>query len=1545
MRKYIFILVILFCSIIFNERVFATNYYVKPTGSNSYTGKSPATPYATIQKAHDVSLAGDTIFIMAGTYSTYNSAGDIVTVSRSGTASAYIVYTKYPGDNPIINPSSWNGFKITYGASYIVIDGLTVMGNNANLTLSGALAQPGGCASVGATPNSGSRTGTYNTNGIYCDGSQTGGITHHIIIKNCEVYNCASGGISTKQSDYITIDGNKVHDNCLYGAYAGSGISNLNNLNWDTNTTDYKIIVRNNIVYNNEMLEPWYGYNCQITDGNGIIFDSNNNSSISMPAYTGKSLCENNIVYNNGGRGVNCFQSANVTVLNNTCFQNCKSASIATDGDITVRTTDNINVYNNIIFARTGRPATVLSGSTNFSSSNNLMYNSAQNGFGGLYNVLANPAFTDTANKIFTLLSNSPAINSGSSISGQFSTYDITNQARPLGASPDMGAYEYATGSAPQFMPGNLVALRANTQSATTGTVSLVEYTPTGTATGYMATMPSSTSGNRLTLTGTGSFEGQLSLSLDGRYLTFTGYDTAVGTTNDAAGAWGATKVIARVGYDGSVDISTRVPAATAFNGVPVRSLASKDGSGFWVASSTSSLRYVAFGATAATTQITGAAYRSVGVFNNGLFACSNGVVAFSSYPTTSSTPTSLGFTPSSNNGTSFIMLDTDPTIGYGTTGYDVLYVTDASSTNTGTGIYKYYCNNAGTAWVLANLYDPSGTGATAYTAITGTVNALGQPVLYAIQGGTANNTIISIIDKAGRTANMASGTTTVTSLASAGSTATFKGIAFAPTTHTWKGTTSTDWNTGSNWSVGTVPNDATTASVYLPYGATQLMPNQPVIGAGTTAAVYHLCVANGAAATIGSAAILTVSKNISSNASITGAGTLGLQGITAQGISGGGSYTNIALNNAAGATIGSGTGNMASIYGRLTLTAGTLTTNGNLTLKSTAMGDASIAAIPAANTTPLAGNITVERYIPAKAARKQSFIGSPISQSIRNGWQQQIYITGAGTGGQTCGSTTGNGGTTDKYNSNGFDKTITNKASMYTYALSGSGASWVAVPNTGSTNLTPGIGYAINIRGDRNSEAVTCDNQLNQTYPAAPQAVTLSTSGTVTTGNLSVTLNDPAIHLYTLLANPYPCPISFTAFKASNSAAINNKMWTYSPSYSNGNYTTYSNGIITNGTNAGYNNTTGDYIASGQAFFVEANTGGSVSFQESHKINTAIPNTRFFGTTVNKMVRVALKDTGNTVLDEVAIRFNSNGSDSYTQSWDAVSLSGGSQTLATLKQSKRLAIATRADYKGNDTAMLDIRSSTAGAFHLTFNDFEGLDSTVSIVLRDKFLSISQDIRVNNTYAFNCTGDTNSMGSHRFELVFESKPTLLPIKYISMVAALVDGLAKISWAVLGEKDIVVYEVEKSTDGISFQSIGKVNSQNYGLANYKWIDSSLANGSNYYRIKATSNNGTVNYSNVAMVSNTSSSFVSVYPNPVVGRKISLVLKNIMPGTYDLGMYNNLGQKVYQEQINYSGNGICQLVTPGKLPSGTYSLVLRHTSTAQVVNSAMLIVKQE
>src|SRR5262245_31629134 len=65
----------------------AAEYYVAPTGSDSNPG-SMAQPFATLQKGHDVAVAGDTVWIRGGTYQvvTPKNSGAGIALTKSGTA-------------------------------------------------------------------------------------------------------------------------------------------------------------------------------------------------------------------------------------------------------------------------------------------------------------------------------------------------------------------------------------------------------------------------------------------------------------------------------------------------------------------------------------------------------------------------------------------------------------------------------------------------------------------------------------------------------------------------------------------------------------------------------------------------------------------------------------------------------------------------------------------------------------------------------------------------------------------------------------------------------------------------------------------------------------------------------------------------------------------------------------------------------------------------------------------------------------------------------------------------------------------------------------------------------------------------------------------------------------------------------------------------------------------------------------------------------------------------------------------------------------------
>ncbi len=845
------------------------------------------------------------------------------------------------------------------------------------------------------------------------------------------------------------------------------------------------------------------------------------------------------------------------------------------------------------------------------------------------------------------------------------------------------------------------------------------------------------------------------------------------------------------------------------------------------------------------------------------------------SYVGTGSTTYGPSATAPTNAGTYTVTVIVDGNGNYarGVSSATAFTINQASLTVTATAQSKTY----GTTLALGtSAFTTSGLrGTDAISAVTLTSSASVNTAIVGVYSLVPSAAVFSAGLSSNYTISYSNGTLTVN----------------AGTAGTWIGINSYDFNTISNWQSYSLPTSAT--NVTIPAGT----PNDPVLSVNAT--INNLTIATGATLSLNG-------KTLTINGAVSGTGTIkstASSSLTLGGAAGTINFTsgsttiqNLTLNSGATATLGTQLNIVAGTTpGSVTIASGAvLTTGGNLVIKSDINGTASIAQSAGS----ISGNVTVERYITAKTSRKYSYIGSPVTASIRNSWQQQIYVTGAGNGGKPCGTTTGDGGSTDKYNSNGFDATQINAPSFFRYnAALVNGSRYVSITNTESTNLTPGTGYIVNVRGDRNSATISCADQLGSNFPTAPEAVTLSATGVVTTGDLTVAINNPSVYAYTLLANPYASTISFSAFKASNSN-INNTMWSYSP-FGNGNYTTYSNGVIVNGATS-YDNTNGNYIASGQAFFVQANAAGSVTFHESHKINGAVPNARYFGSSLNKIIRIAMKDEKDSaLLDEIVVRYNSNGTATYNQSWDASSLSSGSQALASLKGTKRLAIATHLDATANDTTKLYVKSATVGAFKLSFSDFKDMDITKSITLVDKFLGAKQDIRANQVYAFNVTNDTASIGYNRFEMIVSNTTaSALPVNFTKISATKTGAAVTVKWNTANEANIAKYEVERSSNGVAFATVNTENA--LAASSYSVEDANIPSNvaSLYYRIKAIGTDGTIIYSAIASVATHNSQFatISIYPNPVK-RDLNITLSNAATGTYAVRIVTIAGNQVY------------------------------------------------
>ena len=756
----------------------------------------------------------------------------------------------------------------------------------------------------------------------------------------------------------------------------------------------------------------------------------------------------------------------------------------------------------------------------------------------------------------------------------------------------------------------------------------------------------------------------------------------------------------------------------------------------------------------------------------------------------------------------------------------------------------------------------------------------------------------------------------------------------YPPTTNTvWNGAYNHSWTANANWSYGS-PNVAVGATITN-------VQNQPSIS--NTQTVKSLTVNSNAVIT--NKGNIQIMDSLTNNGAITGSGVVSLVGDSLQNITGKGTISNLTLSNANGATIASGIGNSLGITNSLNLNAGILNTHGNLIIKSSDSNTASIT--PIQQGASISGDITVERYIPAKSARNFSFISSPVAQLIDSAWQKQIFITGSGTWGSICGTP----------NSNGFDVTASNNPSLFTYNPHKiNGSHWVSVPNTNATKLSTVIGYKTLIMGERNNGG-GCNNQLNNANPLPPDSVTLMATGIY---NIAPTASVYGTNSYgstpsafTFLGNPFPSPLSGTAFLESNSSVLTNNIWMYANNGNGGNsYGSWNN--LTK-TNAGYwpsdfssENSTDLIIPSGSAFFVErtANNDTSVNFNESQKVALAKGTVTVFGTsnqTVwNNKVRCALANTDSSFIDDAVVLYGNDApiSDTSYTAYDTYSLdTTNAEFITSIKNNSLLAMNTRKVKAVADTVQLNVYSNLTKTYLLRFSDFQNF-SAASIILRDKYLDSSLDVLNTPNYRFNTTTDTNSNGKNRFELIINPTSTLA-IHSINLMGTLQDGCAKLDWQI-NDDDILSLDIEKSIDGNIFEKITTLtNSHNL----HDYLDYNIISNS-YYRIKCISKDGSTRFSNTIQLkrNSTDANFV-LFPIPInSSEQLNLKINNLSSGNYAVEMINTLGKSVYKEMIKHNGgNAVYPILNKRPLQAGAFTIILHSMGLGTLLYKKVLIVE--
>ncbi len=147
------------------------------------------------------------------------------------------------------------------------------------------------------------------------------------------------------------------------------------------------------------------------------------------------------------------------------------------------------------------------------------------------------------------------------------------------------------------------------------------------------------------------------------------------------------------------------------------------------------------------------------------------------------------------------------------------------------------------------------------------------------------------------------------------------------------------------------------------------------------------------------------------------------------------------------------------------------------------------------------------------------------------------------------------------------------------------------------------------------------------------------------------------------------------------------------------------------------------------------------------------------------------------------------------------------------------------------------------------------------------------------------------------------------------------------WETSQEVNVAYYQLEYSSDAVSFDNLGKVTAKNGGLAqqHYQYTHATPNPQKNYYRLKMVDTDGSSTYSNVIVLTLSNSNDPVIFPNPVVDRFIisnktesalyrvlNMQGQVVQQGIYLVGepiLVDGLSAGVYYLAVE---EGICKLV---------------------------------
>lgn len=265
--------------------------------------------------------------------------------------------------------------------------------------------------------------------------------------------------------------------------------------------------------------------------------------------------------------------------------------------------------------------------------------------------------------------------------------------------------------------------------------------------------------------------------------------------------------------------------------------------------------------------------------------------------------------------------------------------------------------------------------------------------------------------------------------------------------------------------------------------------------------------------------------------------------------------------------------------------------------------------------------------------------------------------------------------------------------------------------------------------------------------------------------------------------------------------------------------------------------------------------------------------------------------------------------------------------------------------YGGSPSAANCLAANSSWVNGTPTSEFKGAIYGIQFNGNTKVLTASQSgLTAGSTYHIKLIITDANDGAYDSGVFIEAgsftSPTTLPITLINFDGFCEEGGIELNWQTASEKYNQRFFVERSDDGINFETIaeipGSVSSSK--IIQYYFKDAHPINGTNYYRLKQQDMNGKMSVFKVISVEasclNNEEINFSIFPNPANQNLfVDFNLNRISDISFEV--YNTIGQVVKEIPYKHYDKGFQNLnIDVSDLPVGVYyfrTLGL-HTKTA-------------